>query len=434
MKILILSASTGGGHNRASNALKSYINSQDSSISVEIVDTLEYCSSLLNKTVTIGYKALAKNAPELYGTFYKTADKTSPISELVNTVVTQFAKKLLPLISEKSPDIVVTCHPFASSMMSILKATYNVNVPVVSILTDYMPHRAYIGDHIDAYITASKDTADNLSKKYDVDPRRIYPLGMPIFQSFYNADENRARETIDRLGFSHDKPTVLIMAGSFGVTDILKIYENLVELELDYQIIVITGKNKRLYEAFEKLLNRDISEFETEDYTEIITEVSDAHFARMIYEHSEHLRKELKNKLRKTFRRSTDKTKPTKLFYFVDNVEDYMHVSDLIVTKPGGLTTSESLACGLPMAVFKAFPGQEAQNADFLVQKQAAIILEKGTKGAQQIESLLSDPQKLAQMKQNCKDCAQTNSTQRIFSLLMDIHKNYNKDYPKIIY
>lgn len=421
MNVLILSASTGGGHNRASNALKAYITSNDPDSKVEIIDTLRYCSSLLDKTVTIGYKTLAKNAPELYGTFYKTADKESPISDLVSSVMTQFAKKLLPLIDEKQPDIVVTCHPFASSMMSIIKNTYDVKVPVVSIITDYMPHRAYIGNCIDAYVTASVDTAENLAKKYNVDEKRIYPLGMPIFNSFYERDEKRAKETLDRLGFSSKLPTVLIMAGSFGVTDILKIYENLVELDTEYQIIVITGKNHKLYDAFEKILTREIKEFETLDYSQLFSGLSDANIAKLIFEHSEQLRQELNAKIIKTFRRSTDKTKPTKLFYFVDNVEDYMHVSDLIITKPGGLTTSESLACGLPMAVFKAFPGQEAQNADFLVEKQAAIVLEKGDKGAKQIEELLKHPETLRQMKENCTNCTQIHSTERIYSLMKDI-------------
>lgn len=428
MNILILSASTGGGHNRASNALKAYISAHDDTSNIEIVDTLKYCSALLDKTVTIGYKTLAKNAPELYGTFYKKSDKESPISDLVHTAMTQFAKKLLPLIEDKKPDIVVTCHPFASSMMSILKASYNISIPVVSIITDYMPHRAYLGDHIDAYITASKDTADNLAKKYNVDNRRIYPLGMPIFQSFYKRDKDKESETLDRLGFSHNIPTVLIMAGSFGVTDILKIYENLVELDVDYQIIVITGKNHKLYDAFEKMLSRDVKEFETHDYSQLFSTMSDANIAKLIFEHSGQLRRELNSKLTKTFRRSTEKSKPTKLFYFVDNVEDYMHISDLIITKPGGLTTSESLACGLPMAVFKAFPGQEAQNADFLVDKQAAIVMEKGSKGAKQIEALLKNPQQLSKMKENCKNCVRTNSTQRIYELLKDIVKTYKKD------
>lgn len=423
MKTLILSASTGGGHNRASNALKSYILSKDKSEQVEIVDTLRYCSSILDKTVTVGYKTLAKNAPELYGTFYKTSDKESPISELVNTTMTQFAKKLLPLIEEKQPDIVVSCHPFASSMMSILKSTYDVDVPVVSIITDFMPHRAYIGDHIDAYITASEDTAKKLAQKYGVDQNRIHPLGMPIFESFYNKNEARMEETYQRLGFSKDKPTVLVMAGSFGVNDILKIYENLVEIDVDYQIIVITGKNQKLYDAFDKLLSRQEKEFETSDYSQLFSDLSDANIAKLIYEYSEQLRAELAAKLHSTFHRSTDKTKPTSLFYFVDNVEDYMHISDLIITKPGGLTTSESLACALPMAVFQAFPGQEAQNADWLVQKNAAIVLEKGENGAKQIEELLKSPETLQQMKLCCADCAQIHSAQRIYSLMKDIVK-----------
>ena len=421
MNILILSGSTGGGHNRASNALKSYILSQNNNDNVTIVDSLQYCSSILNKTVTIGYNTLVKKTPELYGTFYKSSDKVSPISSLVDSVMKQFAKKHLPLLEELKPDIIISCHPFVSNMMSCLKEHYEVDTPVLSIITDYMPHRAYIGDYIDAYITASKETADNLSGKYNVEKSRIFPLGIPVFQGFYNRDEKRANETLARLGFSSEKPTVLLMAGSFGVTDVLKIYEKLIDIDYDYQIIVITGKNKRLYEAFEKMLNHDIEEFETYDITTIIPEHSDTSFLDTIYEHVEEFHKDINKKLKKTFKRSTTNTKPTKLFYFVDNVDDYMHISDLIITKPGGLTTSESLACGLPMAVFKAYPGQESQNADFLVQKQAAIVLEKGDAMKQQVYDLLSDKERLAQMKENSKNSAPTNSCERIYSLIKDI-------------
>ena len=426
MKILIFSAATGGGHNRASNALKSYITSQDPDSVVEIVDVLEQCSSMLNKTVTIGYKTLAKNMPELFGALYKSSDKGSSFSSLVGSLMSQFAKKLVPLIEDMNPDVVISCHPFASGMMSVVKEDHHICVPVISIITDYMPHRAYIGDNIDAYVTASPETAQNLAEKYGVDENKIFAYGMPIFQSFYNCDENRKRETLDRLGFSHKKPTVLVMAGSFGVTSILKIYERRVDIDLDYQMIVITGKNKKLYDAFEKMLDNEIDEFETDTLTDIVPEQPDTNIFRAIYDRSEHLRKELGSKLTSTFKRSTNKTKPTKLFYFVDNVEDYMHASDLIITKPGGLTTSESLACSLPMAVFKAYPGQESQNADFLVSKQAAIKLEKGDEVKEQIEQLLSNKELLEQMKQNCKSCAPTNASANIFRLAQEIVKKNN--------
>ena len=85
----------------------------------------------------------------------------------------------------------------------------------------------------------------------------------------------------------------------------------------------------------------------------------------------------------------------TKLLYFVKNVEDYMHISDLIVTKPGGLTVTESLACSLPMAIYSAFPGQERDNAEFLLNKGAAID----------------------EMKEKCRELHRPDSAEKIFRL-----------------
>lgn len=434
MNILILSASTGGGHNRASNALKSYISKQDSTIKIDIVDTFAYCSSMLNKIVTVGYELLATKVPELYGVMYKSSDKENIGSDIVNSLMSQIAKKIYPMIDEYKPDIIISCHPFASNMLSVVKEKFPVSIPVISIITDYMPHRAYLGDNIDAYVTPSKESAYNLSIKYGVDSKKIFPFGIPIFQNFSNYDESRIESTYEQLGFTPDKPTVLIMAGSFGVTDILKIYENIVDLESDCQIIVITGRNKRLYDAFEKLLNQNIEEFETHDYTSVFDNADEAYIADYLCEHSDEARKFISPKLKKLFKRSTNKMKPTHLLYFVDNVEDYMHISDIIITKPGGLTTSESLACGLPMAVFKAFPGQEMQNADYLVQNNTAIMLEQGAKGAKQIEHLLNNPDELSAMKENCIRCSHKDSAEKIYNLILDMHKNHTQDYKKIIF
>ena len=106
----------------------------------------------------------------------------------------------------------------------------------------------------------------------------------------------------------------------------------------------------------------------------------------------------------------------TKLLYFVKNVEDYMHVSDLIVTKPGGLTVTESLACSLPMAIYSAFPGQERDNAEFLLNKGAAIMLRKKT-GADDIVNLVKDKEKLDEMKEKCRELHRSDSAEKIFRL-----------------
>ena len=109
-------------------------------------------------------------------------------------------------------------------------------------------------------------------------------------------------------------------------------------------------------------------------------------------------------------------SKTTKLLYFVDNVEDYMHIADLIVTKPGGLTVTESIACHLPMAIYSAFPGQEEDNATFLLEQNAAVLVDKKN-GAQEILDLLHSPAKLADMKESCKRLALPNAAEDIFKL-----------------
>ena len=113
----------------------------------------------------------------------------------------------------------------------------------------------------------------------------------------------------------------------------------------------------------------------------------------------------------------------TKLLYFVKNVEDYMHISDLIVTKPGGLTVTESLACSLPMAIYSAFPGQERDNAEFLLNKGAAIMLRKKT-GADDIVNLVKDKEKLDEMKEKCRELHRPDSAEKIFRLAQKLCNN----------
>ena len=115
----------------------------------------------------------------------------------------------------------------------------------------------------------------------------------------------------------------------------------------------------------------------------------------------------------------------TNLLYFVKNVEDYMHISDLIVTKPGGLTVTESLACSLPMAIYSAFPGQERDNAEFLLNKGAAIMLQKKT-GADDIVNLVKNTEKLEEMKAKCRELHRPDSAEKIFRLAQKLCNESN--------
>lgn len=423
MNIIIMTGSTGGGHNRAANALKDYIVTHDPDAHVTILDVIEECSSLLNSIVNKGYKAAVTLTPNFFGLLYRAADKPSPITDLMNLVFSQCSKRLLPVIRELKPDAVISCHAFTAGILAFMKCRMNYRVPLISIVTDFIPHRSYVTDGVDAYITASEEGRDLLIDTYHIDPERVFFYGHPIYDRFYEENARPRNEVLGALGLKPDRLTALVMAGSFGVTDILKIYEKLVNIDADFQLIVITGKNRRLYNAFEKMLGNE-SEFETDEDPEQLLEEADESVVCSVLTGSV----PVKEKKPSIFRRSTAKKKPTKLFYFVDNVEDYMHSSDLIITKPGGLTTSESIASALPMAVFQAYPGQEKQNAEVLTRHGIAIMLEKGDAITEQVGDLLIHPEKLTQMRECCRRYVRKDSCANIYALAKRLAEDKQSD------
>lgn len=371
MKILLLTAATGGGHLRASNAVERYIR-DNTGHDVKSVDTLKAVGRFLDKTVCDSYLFMAKKVPALFGRLYKQTNKQNLFSDLVPKLSGMFSNLLLPAIEAYHPDVIITTHPFATEMVSDLKEDGSVTAPLICILTDYGVHRAWIADYVDAYVVASDDMVPELMT-FGVPKEKIYPFGIPVHDVFFDRED---RSMILRdLNFDPELPTLLFMAGSFGVSNIIKLYRDLTETNVKMQIIVITGRNRKLYEAFEKEL---------------------ASGARL----------------------------PTRLIYFTDEVEKYMHASDLLVTKPGGLTVSEALACNLPLAVFDAIPGQEEDNANFLKTHDMGVRLHKGDDFAEQISSLLMEKQKLQAMRENCEEFDKSQSIPNLFVLIRTLTKN----------
>lgn len=371
MKILLLTAATGGGHLRASNAVERYIR-DNTGHDVKSVDTLKAVGRFLDKTVCDSYLFMAKKVPALFGRLYKQTNKQNLFSDLVPKLSGMFSNLLLPAIEAYHPDVIITTHPFATEMVSDLKEDGSVTAPLICILTDYGVHRAWIADYVDAYVVASDDMVPELMT-FGVPKEKIYPFGIPVHDVFFDRED---RSMILRdLNFDPELPTLLFMAGSFGVSNIIKLYRDLTETNVKMQIIVITGRNRKLYEAFEKEL---------------------ASGARL----------------------------PTRLIYFTDEVEKYMHASDLLVTKPGGLTVSEALACNLPLAVFDAIPGQEEDNANFLKTHDMGVRLHKGDDFAEQISSLLMEKQKLQAVRENCEEFDKSQSIPNLLVLIRTLTKN----------
>ena len=368
MKIMLLTAATGGGHLRAAAAVEQYIR-ENTSYEVKTVDTLKAIGRFLDKTVCDSYLFMAKKTPTLFGRLYKQTNKENLFSGLVPKLSGAFSNMLYPTIARYQPDVILTTHPFVTEMVSDLKEDGSVTVPLICILTDYGVHRAWIAPYVDAYVVASDDMVPELTA-FGVPKEKIYPFGIPVHGVFF--DHVDQDEMLRQLDLDPALPTLLFMAGSFGVSNIIKLYRELEATDVPMQIIVITGRNEKLYEAFEKEIGRG---------------------SRI----------------------------PTKLVYFTDEVEKYMHASDLLVTKPGGLTVSEALACNLPMAVFDAIPGQEEDNANFLKIHDMGVRLQKDGDFAGQISSLIKEKKKLQEMRENCQHFDKSQSIPNMLALIQEL-------------
>lgn len=375
MKILILSAATGGGHLRASRALQTYILENTQGNEVVIADALKEVNAILDKTCCDGYHFMATKAPRIFGRLYRATNTDTPLYSLVSRFNGAVGVRLLPLLAEEKPDVIISTHPFATEMVSHLKGKGRVSAPLICLMTDYGPHRAWIAPNVDAYVVSNEGMAAQMVV-WGVPKEKIHPFGIPVEDVFFSKADKYA--LLQEFGLLPNLPTVLFMAGSFGVTNILSIYKDLVRSSFPFQIIIITGRNKRLYRTFKKIIPRS--------------------------------------------------PKATKLVFFTDRVADYMHACDLLITKPGGLTTPEALACNIPLAVFDAIPGQEEDNANFLISHNMAIPLDSRKNCASEIVALLEDSKRLEAMRDSCGSFDKSSSSRDIFSLLNDLTGSGGKE------
>ena len=229
-KVLIMSASTGGGHNRAAKAMKDEIEKKcidGEHITCEIIDSLKLINTIMDKIISSGYEKSAKYTPKAWGGVYKMSDanivsKHEYKGNLFNTLL---ASKLKKLLKERKPDLIIGTHPFPMIALSTLKKKYPYRnafnsffvPPLISVLTDYTAHSTYIQDEIDYYIAGDEYVKEVLISE-GVDGDKIKPYGIPVEKSFL---EHREKSVVlEELGLAPDKFTVLLMGGSFGAGNI----------------------------------------------------------------------------------------------------------------------------------------------------------------------------------------------------------------------
>ena len=373
MKLLVFTAATGGGHLRAGHAIVETIEKEGTHQAVA-VDALKEVGRVFDKIICGSYLFMARRTPKFFGKMYRQSNKKNLFSGLVPTITSWVSGRLMRCIHREKPDAIVTTHPFAASMAAALKEKGKITIPVLSVITDYGTHRAYLAENrADGYILATEDMIPEL-ESWGVPREKAHAFGIPVHPQFFEkVPRAQARKA---LGLDPELPLVLFMAGSFGVSNILGIYRDLQERmgaeKPRCQLIVITGRNEKLYKTFEEEIARG-------------------------------------TKL------------PTQLVFFTNEVEKYMHAADLLVTKPGGLTVSEALASDLPLAAFDAIPGQEEDNAAFLARHGMAIRMKTDAEAGPAIAGLMADPERLAAMQAACRAFDKHDCVERIVELCQEL-------------
>lgn len=371
-KILIFYASYGGGHLSAANSIKQYIDDNFSDFDTKLIDCMLYVNKPINKLTTTAYKEMAKNFPWAWGEVYSHSQK-GPMAHISSTANNLMARKLLKLLKEYNPSIVISTHPFGSQMVSYLKRKALIDCKLATIMTDFSPHEQWlVGKEQVDFFFVSHEKMRQLLIDDNIPESKVFATGIPLSNRFlmhYNK-----LDIMNSFDLNPDKKVILFFGGGefgLGREQTIKILKSFISHVNNHQIVAIAGKNEKMKVAFESL-------------------VSEMHAGEIV-----------------------------KVLSYTNQVPELMSISDLVVTKPGGLTTTESLASGLPIIAINPIPGQEEENAEFLEKSGVAIWLKKRDDFDSVISNLLSNEQKLHQMKINTKLLAKKNSTRDICNIIL---------------
>jgi processive 1,2-diacylglycerol beta-glucosyltransferase len=350
-RVLLLSASAGAGHLRAAQAVERAFVERGAAREVRHIDTLEYTNKLFRRLYSRAYIDMVNSAPEVLGWLYDQLDTPWEKERrrlLLDKLNTRPFRKML---EEYKPDFVVCTHFLPSEIISWLKAKERLSCPQGIVVTDFDVHAMWLCHHYEQYFVALDETRVHL-EKLGIPPEKITVSGIPIDPLFATPrDKTAARE---RLGLAPELTTILLSAGGFGVGPIEHLVASLLDVKYPVQVVAICGRNA-----------------------------------------------ELKEKLDAVASRAPLGSPPLSVIGFTKEMDEYMAASDVIVGKPGGLTTSEALARGLVFMIVNPIPGQEERNSDHLLEEGAALRCNNLPTLAYKLDRLLGDPARFAAMRAN---------------------------------
>jgi len=350
-KILIIYASAGVGHMKAALAIKKTFDElhPDGAVA-QMIDALDYMTGHFRKSYVSYYLLMIRRLSNLWGLFYFVTN--NPYVNVLVARVRRYvnwlhSRRFVAFLLETRPDVVITTHFLANEVVSNLKAKGLINTRLITVVTDYRLHAFWLASNVDLYIVGSEEAAGDF-RSFWVRRANVKVLGIPVEPAFTRGlDRERLR---DRLNLKKGPLTILAVGGGFGIGPIEKIINILNDVDGSIQALVVCGHNDSLRQRIEAL----------------------------------------KSGLRT----------PVSVFGYIDNMHELMSVSDILISKSGGLTATEALAERLPMIILSPIPGQESRNSDFLVSRGAAIKIKGLGELKKRVSGLVSDPAALEAIRE----------------------------------
>ncbi|MFO0861650.1 MAG: glycosyltransferase [Phycisphaerales bacterium] len=360
-RILVLSAAVGAGHLRAAEAVEKALRGLDPRASVKTVDMLTLTNALYRRVYAKAYLDLVNRAPHLLGYFYDKTDKAGPrdgtadrLQQLIDRIN---VRGFTDLLSSEPWDVVVNTHFLSAGLLARLRRKKRTAQRHVTVVTDFDAHAFWDNQPCDRYYVATEETRQTLGSR-GIPEADIRVTGIPIDPVF--AEQKDRASLLKKHGLRGDRPIVLMLAGGFGVGPIEKLLAGLLRAETGLEVIAVAGRNAALKQKLER------------------TPVPRHHCLHVLG--------------------------------FTREMDELLVVADAVVTKPGGLTTSEALARGVAMVIVNPIPGQEARNSDYLLENGAAIKINSLGAMAYKVEALLGDSARLRQLRNRAKSLGRPRS------------------------
>jgi processive 1,2-diacylglycerol beta-glucosyltransferase len=371
-KVLLLSASAGAGHVRAAEAIEKAFKQLDDGESREVqhFDVLNYTNKLFRHLYSKAYIDLVNKMPEVPGWVYDKLDKPWKNERRRLALDKLNTRPFVKLLREYQPDLIVCTHFLPAEIVSWLKAKERLASRQVIIVTDFDVHAMWLVHHYERYFVALEEARVYL-EALGIPTEKITVSGIPIDPVF--ATEKNKEEMRVKHGLAPDRITILLSAGGFGVGSVDALVNSLLPLQHRAQIVAICGRNEELKQRLTKLAART----------------------------------------------KPDATVILKPFGYTTEMDELMTASDLVLGKPGGLTTSEALAKGLVFVIVNPIPGQEERNSDHLLEGAAAIRCNNLPALSYKLERLLSDPERFKSMQANALRMGRPNAAREIVEQLL---------------